>query len=108
MTRSLSDKGSMPFPAGATEVTEWTDAGHPDEFRCFNGPTRTLPELRFGDQPAFVTIFGTQLRDGTVEGRCIRVAGVHWDDELDSKTARHLAQQLLDAADDLDRLGVQR
>ncbi|WP_041781852.1 hypothetical protein [Mycolicibacterium chubuense] len=54
--------------------------------------------------PATVTLFGTQLHDGTVEDRCIRVGGVHEDDELDSETARRLGQALLDAADDLDRL----
>ena len=29
---------------------------HPNEFRSFDGPTRTLPGLRYGDQAGFVTI----------------------------------------------------
>jgi hypothetical protein len=68
------------------------------------------PGLQYsnGDDAA-VLIYGTQLADGTVEERCIRLGGVHWDDELTSQTARVLSAALAAAADDLDRLtGVQR
>lgn len=47
---------------------------------------------------------GTQLGDGTVEDRCIRVYGVHGDDMLSSETARVLGRALLAAASELDRL----
>lgn len=95
----------VPVPAGAVETSDWCDVGHPDEFRTFSGPTRSIPGLAYPDSsPAMVLIFGTQLRDGTVEGRCIRVGGVHWDDEIDAETARALGRALLDAADDLDTL----
>jgi hypothetical protein len=94
-----------PLPIGATEADDWADVGSPDEFRSFTGPTRTIPGLQCcnGDDAA-VLIYGTQLADGTVEERCIRVAGVHWDDELTSQTARDLSAALAAAADDLDRL----
>ncbi|MGV0778746.1 hypothetical protein [Mycolicibacterium elephantis] len=96
------------WPAGATEVSDWADIGTPDEFRTFDGPKWTLPGIRWGfgdtEEDGYVAIYGTQLRDGTVEERCIRVGGLHWDDELDSQTARDIAGKLLEAADALDRL----
>ncbi|MDT5057713.1 hypothetical protein [Mycobacterium sp.] len=107
MTTSPHD---VPLPAGATETSDWADVGSPDEFRSFTGPTWTIPGLQYsnGDDAA-VFIYGTQLADGTVEERCIRLGGVHWDDELTSQTARLLSAALAAAADELDRLtGVQR
>lgn len=96
------------WPAGATEVSDWADVGHPDEFRSFDGPKWTLPGIRWGygdnEVDGYVAICGTQLRDGTVEGRWIRVRGLQWDDELDSQTARAAAKALLEAADQLDSL----
>jgi hypothetical protein len=50
----------------------------------------------------FATVSGTQLREGTIEGRCIRVGGLHWDNELDSAAARDVAKKLLAAADEMD------
>lgn len=76
-----------------------------DGFRCFEGSMRQLPGLTYRDSsPVLVTITSTQLPDGTIEGRSIRMSGPHWDDEIDSQTARTIARALLDAADDLDRL----
>jgi len=99
---------AVDWPAGASEVSDWADAGTPDEFRSFLGPKWTLPGIRWGwgdnEEDGFVAVSGTQLRNGTVEGRCIRVGGVHWDDELDSHAARDLAEKLIAAADNLDRL----
>ena len=40
----------------------------------------------------------------TLRGRCIRVDGLHWDDDRSSADARAIAKALLEAADDLDRL----
>src|SRR4051812_35221570 len=102
---SCTTRPPVPLPAGATDVTDWTDVGSPDEFRCFDGPIRTVEGIKCWDGwPATVFVNGTQLRDGTVEGRCIRVYGVHGDDMLSSETARVLGRALLAAADDLDRL----
>jgi hypothetical protein len=39
---------SVPMPLGATEVTDWVDVGKPEQFRCFAGPTREIPETLFG------------------------------------------------------------
>jgi hypothetical protein len=79
---------AIDWQTGATEVSDWADVGHPDEFRSFLGPKWTLPGIRWGwgdnDEDGFVTVSGTQLRDGTVGGRCICVGGQHLDDELDS------------------------
>lgn len=95
----------VPVPAGPAEATDWVDMGKLHEFRCFEGPMRRLPGLAYGDgSPVLVTITGTQIRDGTIEGRFIRMSGPHWDDEIDSQTARTIARALFDAADDLDRL----
>ncbi|ULE32868.1 hypothetical protein [Mycobacterium sp. IDR2000157661] len=90
-------------PAGAVHVNEWTDFGE-ERFRCFAGPIREIPEIPFNDGPANVSIDGTQLFDGTVEHRCIRLTGIGWEDQLTSEVARKLATALLGAADDLDRL----
>ncbi|MDT5097650.1 MAG: hypothetical protein QOC76_1387 [Mycobacterium sp.] len=107
---ALKDFSNVPPPVGATDVSDWADVGTPDQFRVFDGPRWTVPGLRFGyaDQEvdAFITIFGTQLADGTIEGRCIRLGGVHWDDELCSETARIIGRSLLEAADELDRVKV--
>jgi hypothetical protein len=66
-----------PTPEGATEVSEWADVGTPGEFRCFSGAIRTIPEIRYSDDvPANVSVDGTQLADGRVEERYIRVTGV--------------------------------
>lgn len=98
---------AAPFPAGATEVSEWCDVGHPDEFRTFTGPTWTVANLAWngGDTDPTIIVFGTQLADGTVEGRCIRVDGLHWDYELSADNARTIGTALIEAADALDRLG---
>lgn len=100
---------AIDWPAGATEVSDWADVGKTDEFRTFDGPKWTLPWIRWGwggnEEDGFVTVSGTQLRDGTIEGvRCVRVGGLCWEDELDSGMARDLATKLLAAADNLDRL----
>lgn len=101
----MTTRNDVPLPDGATDVDDWTDVGHPDQFRLFSGPTRPLAGLTMNDgSPGLVAISGVQLRDGTIESRCIRVGGFHWDDELDADTVRGLARSLLDAADDLDRL----
>jgi hypothetical protein len=107
---STTARHNVPIPAGATDISEWADVGHPDEFRSFTGPTWTIPGLQYSSgEDAAVLIYGTQLADGTVEERCIRLGGVHWDDELTSQTARVLSAALAAAADDLDRLtGGQR
>jgi hypothetical protein len=77
-----------PLPIGATEADEWPDVGGPDEFRTFTGPTRTIPGLHTWDgSRGLVLVCGTQLADGTVEERYIKVLGVAWDDELTSQTA---------------------
>ncbi|KUI42305.1 hypothetical protein AU197_14420 [Mycobacterium sp. IS-1590] len=95
----------IPWPLGATQVTDWADVGKPDQFRCFAGPIRRVPEICYEDgTPATVSIDGTQLFDDTVEERCIRLAGVSWEDMITSEVARKLATALLGAADDLDRL----
>jgi hypothetical protein len=94
-----------PTPEGATEVSEWADVGTPGEFRCFSGAIRTIPEIRYSDDvPASVSVDGTQLADGRVEERYIRVTGVSWEDMLTSGTARKLCVAIAAAADDLDRL----
>ena len=105
---STVDDRIVPMPAGAVDVSEWTDAGTPDEYRCFTGPTPYMSGSSvdwFAEDARCVTVFGTQLRDGTVEFHCIRLVGVSWEDELDSETARTIGKALIDAADDLDRLG---
>ncbi|UUO03848.1 hypothetical protein M4D79_14100 [Mycolicibacterium novocastrense] len=96
----------VPWPLGATEVTEWADVGKPEQFRCFAGPIREIPEIRYtrDNVPATVSIDGTQLLDGTVEERCIRLQGISWEDMLTSDVARKIATALAEAADDLDRL----
>ena len=95
---------AIDWPAGATEVFDWADLGHPGEFRSFDGPIWRIPEVAYDDGNARVFVSGTQLRDGTVEERCIRLEGVAWEDMLSSATARKLGQALLDAADALDNL----
>ena len=93
---------SNQLPAAA-EATDWVDVGKPDGFRRFEGSMRQLPGLTYRDSsPVLLTITSTQLPDGTIEGRSIRMS--HWDDEIDSQTARTIARALFDAADDLDRL----
>lgn len=87
---------SPPVPAGATDVSEWADVGHPDQFRTFTGPEWVVGDL-------VVQVYGTQLFNGTVEQRCVR-ALIHWDDELDSATASELGHALLAAACALTRL----
>ena len=98
---------AIDWPAGATELSDWADVGHLGEFRSFDGPIWTIPEVvqdHRGGTPARVFVSGTQLRDGTVEERCIRLEGVAWEDELSSDTARELGQALLAAAAALDEL----
>lgn len=105
MTKPLT-AADVPLPLGATETSEWADVGTPDEFRLFYGPIRHIPELKcWNEVPASVTVEGTQLADGTVEDRFIRLTGVAWDDMLTSDLARKLSVALAEAADDLDRLG---
>jgi hypothetical protein len=100
----------VPWPPAATSVSDWADVGTLDEFRSFDGPKWTVPNLEWnsGEKDPTVLIYGTQLRGGMVEGRCIRVDGFHWDDMLSSDNARTLARALLEAADCLDRLGAGR
>ena len=61
---------TIDWPTGATEVSDWADVGTADEFRSFDGPKWTLPGLRWGfgdnETDGFVTVYGTQLRDGTI------------------------------------------
>ncbi|WP_232076079.1 hypothetical protein [Mycobacterium gallinarum] len=96
---------AVDWPAGATEVSDWADVGKTDEFRSFDGPIWTIPEVQYtNDAPARVFVSGTQLRDGTVEERCIRLEGVAWEDMLTSSVARDIATKLLAAATELDRL----
>jgi hypothetical protein len=101
-------QNEVPWPDAATSVSDWADVGTPDEFRSFDGPTWTVPNLEWnsGGKDPVVLIYGTQLRGGSVEGRCIRVDGFHWDDMLSSENARVLAKALLEAAGNLDRLGA--
>ena len=104
MTNTIA-AAPVPWPLGATEVTDWADVGKPEQFRCFAGPIREVPELRYSDDcPVTVSIDGTQLLNGTVEERCIRLTGISWEDMLTSSSARKLATVLAEAADDLDRL----
>ncbi|MBY0287489.1 MAG: hypothetical protein K2X52_10105 [Mycobacteriaceae bacterium] len=99
---------AVDWPAGATDVSDWADVGKPEEFRSFDGPIWTIPEIQYtNDAPARVFVSGTQLRDGTIEERCIRLEGVAWEDMLASDTARTLSRALLSAADVLDRLNGQ-
>lgn len=99
---------TIDWPNGATEVSDWADVGHPSEFRLFAGPMWTIPEVQYtNDAPARVVVSGTQLRDGTVEERCIRLEGVAWEDMLTSSVARRIATALAAAADDLDRLDAE-
>lgn len=104
----MSTATDAPWPTGATEVSDWADVGKPDEFGSFDGPIWTIPEVvqdhRDGT-PARVFVSGTQLRDGTVEERCIRLEGVAWEDMLTSSVARKISTSLAEAADDLARLG---
>ncbi|WP_156752072.1 hypothetical protein [Mycobacterium sp. ACS1612] len=37
----------VPWPLGATEVTEWADVGKPEQLRCFARPVRKMPEIRY-------------------------------------------------------------
>ncbi|MGO4445771.1 hypothetical protein AB4Z42_20710 [Mycobacterium sp. 2YAF39] len=99
---------TIDWPTGATEVSDWADVGHPSEFRSFDGPIWTIPEVQYtNDAPARVFVSGTQLRDGTVEERCIRLEGVAWEDMLTSSVARKIATALAEAADKLDRLNAE-
>jgi hypothetical protein len=99
---------AVPIPIGATETSDWADIGTPTEFRSFAGPIRTIPNLfEWDGGPATVAVNGTQLTDGTVEERFIRVDGLGWDDMLTAETARALSTALAEAADDLDRLEAQ-
>ncbi len=85
-----------PIPPGATDVSDWADVGHPDQFRTFTGPEWLVGDL-------VIQVYGTQLVNGAVEGRCVR-ADIHWDNELDTATTRELGNSLLAAADALARL----
>lgn len=81
------------------------DVGKPEQFRCLAGPIRHIPDIRYKDgEPATVSIDGTQLFNGVVEERCIRLTGVSWEDMVTSEVARKLSTALAEAADDLDRL----
>jgi hypothetical protein len=51
-----------------------------------------------------VSVDGTEIFDGAVEERCIRLTGVSWEDMLTSAVARKLATALAEAADDLGGL----
>jgi len=96
----------IPRPLGATEVGDWVDhAG--ERFRCFAGPIRVVPCARRSDgDPVAVAIDGTQLADGTIEERVIRLCGITSDDSMTAETARNIAAALSAAADDLEGLAA--
>lgn len=86
----------VPVPSGATEVEEWSlDGGTARSF----GGTKRLTETLFGVDVR-VEIIGTQYIDGSIE----RFIVISDDGLLCPAEARHLAANLLAAADELDRL----
>lgn len=59
---------ATPLPSGAVHADDWSDAGNADAFRIFTGPVWDIEDV--GTYAVFVQ--GTQLPDGTVEGRVVR------------------------------------
>jgi hypothetical protein len=86
--------GDVAPPAGAVRTFAWQLDGN--WFRDFEGTTR-----RGG--PARVQIFGRQQADGSTR-RWIAVHSGHLD-ALDAAATRELAAALIDAADEIERLG---
>lgn len=82
---------NVPLPVGAIEVSDWMDSGTPEPFRLYSGPTWTIE-----GSSATVTVRGTQLADGTIEEREIKIGGSF--DTLTAEEAEALAKALAQAA----------
>jgi hypothetical protein len=95
---------NVPLPVGAVRAEEW----QPDGNRYYR--TFWAEERRLGDAIE-VWADGVQHDDGRIddgsEARvfgppAVRVAGLSWEDGMSSAAARHLADVLVMAADELD------
>ena len=106
MTKSLTAP-DVPPPPGALSAQDWQPDRDGTTYRVFEGEERTL------DDGMTVWTHGVQYQDGRIadgttypadpEGPGISVDGVYWEKNLDSATARRLADLLVTAADEVDR-----
>jgi hypothetical protein len=88
----------VPAPAGTTWIGDWEKNLKRD------GWSRSLVWRKFGDSN--VHIDGTQQCDGTYTCEISLYAAADDQTNLDAASARRLAAVLLDAADELDGLGL--
>jgi hypothetical protein len=87
---------NVPLPAGAIGALPWAvDRGQ--TIRQFRGEVHTIGVVR-------AYIWGIQDISGAVLTRRIVVEAARGGTELDSATARELAANLLERADEIDRL----
>ncbi len=95
-------------PPGALVLNEWQPSG----YRIFEGEQRDIEQVGLSEQVSVWT-FGHQLADGSivndrVPGEWgeitpgIAISGVQWEEPLTAATARHLADLLVTAADQID------
>jgi len=95
--QSVAMIGEVAAPEEARSVYQWEDADCANAFRPFDIASRTvLDDIE-------VQSAGLQRPDRTVEQRYIRVQIA--DAALTPDIARQLAAALIEAADELDRLG---
>lgn len=92
------------LPPAAVYADEWQREG----YRIFEGEQREIRQDS-SDTPIAVWAFGRQNIDGSISDHApfdlplgISVSGVVWENALSAETARHLADLLVTAADEID------
>ena len=89
----------VPIPPGDPSVGKW-------ELNTAGGWSRSLLWAEFGEPEMSIDIDGTQQHDGTYT-RLISVYLIEDGASLTTAGARKLASLLVEAADELDRLGAE-
>jgi hypothetical protein len=92
-TRTINPYPHIPLPAGATDVSDWEDAGTPDAYRHFD-----LVSWVISDKLA-VHYWGKQYPNGRVDHEVVMEA----PDTLTPDEARQLGPALIEAANQVDR-----
>jgi hypothetical protein len=92
-------------PAGAAEISEWTDLDHPeDTYRTFSGPRRGFEHDECAHRGNYVHAYGLQNPDGTLEELAVRAEldvwdighyAAYWDTALSPEAARNWAHRLV-------------
>jgi hypothetical protein len=96
--------GTVPWPTGAVKVRDWHDVGTSAAGRAFDGLSWVIEGDGWHKDDIRVRIQGIQSPTGDVRERVISAGEVHPDTPITAAQARQLAQALIAAADEYDRV----